>query len=64
MTIQAAIIDNFNQKLSRVALYRTLMDHADWRGGGWTQTSCERHAADGKNTYAYSFITLERSGSD
>lgn len=37
---------------------------ADWRGGGWTQASCEHHAADGKNTYAYSFITLERSGSD
>jgi dihydrofolate reductase len=34
---------------------------ADWRGAGWTRSSCERHAADGKNAHAYSFITLERT---
>ena len=27
---------------------------------GWVQSSCERHEADDKNAYAYSFITLER----
>lgn len=36
---------------------------SDWRGGGWVQSSCEEHAADDKNACAYSFITLERTGS-
>ena len=35
---------------------------AGWRGGEWTETSRERHEADDKNSYAYSFITLVRSG--
>lgn len=35
----------------------------DWRGRGWVQSSCEHHAADDKNAYAYSFITLERTES-
>jgi hypothetical protein len=34
MTIQDAILKNFNRELSREALYRALLDHADWRGGG------------------------------
>jgi dihydrofolate reductase len=34
---------------------------AGWRGPAWVQTSCERHEADDKNAYAYSFITLERA---
>ena len=34
-----------------------------WRGPEWLESSRERHAADDKNAYAYSFITLERTGS-
>jgi dihydrofolate reductase len=34
-----------------------------WRGPEWRQSSCERHEADDKNAYAYSFITLSRSHS-
>lgn len=33
-----------------------------WRGLKWTESSRERHEADDKNAHAYSFITLERSG--
>jgi dihydrofolate reductase len=36
---------------------------AGWRGTEWDESSCERHEADDKNAYAYSFITLERMGS-
>jgi dihydrofolate reductase len=32
----------------------------DWRGADWIESSKERHAADDKNAYDYSFITLER----
>jgi dihydrofolate reductase len=32
-----------------------------WRGPAWQETSRERHAADDKNAFAYSFITLERA---
>jgi dihydrofolate reductase len=32
----------------------------DWRGPEWVESSRERHEADAKNPYAYSFITLER----
>jgi dihydrofolate reductase len=35
----------------------------DWRSPEWRETSRERHAADDKNSAAYSFITLERSRS-
>jgi len=31
-----------------------------WRGAEWHASSCERHEADAKNAYAYSFITLDR----
>lgn len=31
-----------------------------WRELEWTEVARERHEADEKNTYAYSFITLER----
>jgi dihydrofolate reductase len=34
----------------------------EWRGFEWRESSRERHEADGKNAYAYSFITLDRSG--
>jgi dihydrofolate reductase len=34
---------------------------AGWRGREWGAASCERHEADEKNAYAYSFITLERT---
>ena len=33
---------------------------AGWRGPEWLESSREHHAADDKNAYAYSFITLER----
>jgi dihydrofolate reductase len=36
---------------------------AGWRGPEWSESSRERHEADDKNAYAYSFITLERTGS-
>jgi dihydrofolate reductase len=36
---------------------------AGWRGGEWNASSRERHEADDRNAYAYSFITLERMGS-
>ncbi|HME38659.1 MAG TPA: dihydrofolate reductase [Steroidobacteraceae bacterium] len=32
-----------------------------WRGAEWDTSSRERHEADDKNAYAYSFITLERA---
>jgi dihydrofolate reductase len=34
-----------------------------WRGAEWRESSWERHAADDKNAYAYSFITLDRTES-
>jgi dihydrofolate reductase len=36
---------------------------AGWRDTEWDESSRERHEADDKNAYAYSFITLERMGS-
>jgi dihydrofolate reductase len=33
-----------------------------WRGPEWGESTRERHEADDKNEYAYSFITLERRG--
>jgi dihydrofolate reductase len=33
----------------------------DWRDLEWREVGRERHEADEKNAYAYSFITLERS---
>jgi dihydrofolate reductase len=36
---------------------------AGWRGVEWDESSRERHEADDRNGYAYSFITLERRGS-
>ena len=32
-----------------------------WRDPEWTQSSRERHEADEKNAYAYSFLTLDRA---
>ncbi len=32
-----------------------------WRDPQWTETGRERHDADEKNVYAYSFLTLERA---
>ena len=34
-----------------------------WRGAEWQATSRERHEADEKNPFAYSFITLDREES-
>ena len=33
---------------------------AGWRGAEWCETFRERHEADDRNTFAYSFITLQR----
>ena len=32
----------------------------DWRSPEWRESGRERHEADAKNAYAYSFITLDR----
>jgi len=32
-----------------------------WRGAEWHTSTNERHEADAKNAYAYSFLTLERT---
>jgi dihydrofolate reductase len=32
-----------------------------WRDPEWTESSRERHEADDKNSYAYSFVTLDRA---
>lgn len=32
-----------------------------WRGPRWRESSRERHEADDKNSYPFSFVTLERS---
>jgi dihydrofolate reductase len=32
-----------------------------WRDPEWTESSRERHEADEKNAYAYSFLTLDRT---
>jgi len=32
-----------------------------WRDPAWTESSRERHEADEKNGYAYSFLTLDRA---
>ena len=32
-----------------------------WRDREWSESSRERHEADDKNAYAYSFITLDRA---
>jgi dihydrofolate reductase len=37
---------------------------AGWRGAHWREVSRERHEADDKHAFAYSFITLERNGPD
>jgi dihydrofolate reductase len=37
-------------------------EFSGWRGCEWSETSRERHEADDKNSYAYSFVTLERIG--
>ena len=34
---------------------------ADWRTSEWRESSRERHEADSKNAYAFSFVTLERA---
>jgi dihydrofolate reductase len=35
-----------------------------WRDSEWSASSTERHEADDKNAYAYSFITLDRRDID
>ena len=32
-----------------------------WRGPQWRESSRERHEVDDKNSYPFSFVTLERS---
>lgn len=51
-----------------LTLIHTRIDDGDttfdgWRGAQWHASSRERHEADEKNAYAYTFITLERVSS-
>jgi len=34
---------------------------AGWRSAEWRESGRERHEADGRNAYAYSFLTLDRA---
>jgi len=34
---------------------------AGWRTAEWRESGRERHEADGRNAYAYSFLTLDRA---
>ncbi len=45
--VVSAIFGNFNKQMSRVAMYRALFDHPDWRGGG---TGGFRWIASAENT--------------
>jgi len=52
-------------KRIHLTLVHTTVEGADayfdgWRGPAWRETFRERHDADGANSAAYSFITLER----
>jgi dihydrofolate reductase len=59
----------YRQLLANIQrLYLTIV-HCDMEGdayfptldlNAWREISCERHEADEKNAYAYSFLTLER----
>ena len=49
-----------------VTLVHARMDDADtffsgWRGSEWRESFRERHEADEKNEFPYSFVTLERA---
>jgi dihydrofolate reductase len=71
MVIGGALV--FRQCISwaeciHLTLVHTHIDDGDaffdgWRGPEWRESARERHAADDKNSAAYSFITLERSAS-
>lgn len=52
-----------------LTLVHTRIEHGDaffagWRGGEWRESMRERHEADAKNDFAFSFITLDRVASE
>ena len=61
----------YRQSLALVTRIHLTLVHAEipdgdaffdaWRGPEWREISRERHEADAVNSYAYSFITLDRS---
>jgi dihydrofolate reductase len=55
------------QRLHLTLVHTTIEDgdtfFTAWRDSEWAESSRERHEADEKNAYAYSFLTLDRAGS-
>ncbi|HMH29937.1 MAG TPA: dihydrofolate reductase [Steroidobacteraceae bacterium] len=53
------------QRIHLTLVHTEIMDgdtfFSAWRDPEWTESSCERHEADEKNAYAYSFLTLDRT---
>ena len=52
----------------QLTLVHTIIEDGDtffdaWRGSEWRETFREPHEADERNSSAYTFVTLERSGS-
>jgi dihydrofolate reductase len=49
-----------------LTLVHTRIDDGDrffsgWRGPQWRESARERNESDGRNAFAYSFVTLERA---
>jgi dihydrofolate reductase len=53
------------QRIHLTLVHTQVMDgdtfFSDWRDPEWTESSRERHEADAKNAYDYSFLTLDRA---
>jgi dihydrofolate reductase len=54
------------QRIHLTLVHTTITDgdtfFTAWRNPEWTESSRERHEADEKNAYPYSFLTLDRAG--
>jgi dihydrofolate reductase len=54
----------FAQRIHLTLVHAEIADgdtfFSDWRDSQWLESGCERHESDGKNAYAYSFLTLDR----
>jgi dihydrofolate reductase len=54
----------FAQRIHLTLVHAEIADgdtfFSDWRDSQWSESSRERHEPDGKNAYAYSFLTLDR----
>lgn len=57
----------FTSRIHLTLVHETVQDgdtfFDSWRGPEWRESARERHEADDKNAVAYSFITLDRTGS-